>query len=655
MTATAYRSGALAVPPTQNTAPVLEFNCLYTHDLRRKQKRWQDGFLRYHTFNKRVMLYDMPRNFIGDMHWKESLLQEGDEMTLEKSAVLVQVGEEVGRTETDLTELRKSTKKPRSEVRTSPVGRSAISPGPAAQNAGAPRQLLQMKHRSLNALLGCSRGFIGKSAMPAKSPYDLKHADTENQAWADGRPPKRQRVGLSGAADAEPLKTKESPLRTHRSDEASRSKQVLPQPSTVHKFIDLCNSDEDDQSEQFLPHVSSDGLQPVSSPVRPDRLFTKKQKQARSSSPALQTYDTSTPKTKHRSAQAVSQSRVRAVNSDTSQTRTTNRKEAAQRNQSNIGPRLCLAAPKISKKKLLCQDQLFGISRRSSPLEPDPREEPTDRTLEEVSLQAQRQRRQLEERLAKIDKKHLKRLALERSMAVENTMCDVSDDEPGRLAAEPLGQQTSHQGNMTEISTSERTTASQGSQRPWREVVDRESVTKASTRSSKADSLVTEVRHVEGAPSINQGHETNEAATMTAQPSKHREKRRIGAPMRFTPAPSVTEASSAAHGHLTELPAPAVHPIQDLVPMTRKLTKPTAGSTARISPQKLANLVPAEEATPTTLLDRPAHHPESPEAREEAVPPCPPDPWSREAFDLFRWRPPDWDEETWCAREGTSV
>ena len=114
MTAAVYRTTrpSLSVPHTQNTAPVLEFNCLYTHDVRRKQKRWQDGFLRFHTFNKRVMVYDVPRNFIGDTHWKaEEAVQYGDEVTLEKDGVLVQVAESVGRTETDLTELRRSKNK----------------------------------------------------------------------------------------------------------------------------------------------------------------------------------------------------------------------------------------------------------------------------------------------------------------------------------------------------------------------------------------------------------------------------------------------------------------------------------------------------------------------------------------------------------------
>lgn len=109
---TAFFSGSAAVtasmnvPHTQNTAPVLEFRCLFTQDLRRKQKRWQDGRLKFHTFNKRIMVYDDRSNFVGDTHWREdSDFAEGEELELERSGTLVEVGECVGRRDQDLTEL----------------------------------------------------------------------------------------------------------------------------------------------------------------------------------------------------------------------------------------------------------------------------------------------------------------------------------------------------------------------------------------------------------------------------------------------------------------------------------------------------------------------------------------------------------------------
>ena len=52
------------------------------------------------------MVYDIPRNFVGDCHWlNNSDLASGDELELEGAGALVQVGEVTGSTEQDLTGL----------------------------------------------------------------------------------------------------------------------------------------------------------------------------------------------------------------------------------------------------------------------------------------------------------------------------------------------------------------------------------------------------------------------------------------------------------------------------------------------------------------------------------------------------------------------
>ncbi|KAL2812588.1 hypothetical protein BJX63DRAFT_443386 [Aspergillus granulosus] len=104
----APRPSTLTVPATQGTAPVIKFRCLFTHDMRRKAKRWQDGFLRFHTFNKRVMVYDNGGYFIGDLHYRAPEgIQDGDELELDKG-VLIQVCEPLEHTETDLSSLYKN-------------------------------------------------------------------------------------------------------------------------------------------------------------------------------------------------------------------------------------------------------------------------------------------------------------------------------------------------------------------------------------------------------------------------------------------------------------------------------------------------------------------------------------------------------------------
>ena len=46
------------IPLTSQTAPVLEFVVLWTNMKTQKNKRWNDGILKLHIFNKRVMVYD---------------------------------------------------------------------------------------------------------------------------------------------------------------------------------------------------------------------------------------------------------------------------------------------------------------------------------------------------------------------------------------------------------------------------------------------------------------------------------------------------------------------------------------------------------------------------------------------------------------------
>lgn len=192
----------LSAPPTQNTAPVYEFRCLYTSDLRRKQKRWQDGFLRFHTFNKRIMVYEAPsRNYVGDKHWRDDEdLQDGDELQLEKP-VLVQVGEQTGSTETDLTELlekrNKRNDKPAGKLTGPPQASNGITPtvnGPSTSRQPL-GQISQLRPKSLNALLGTPKGRIGRASLASKSPYELRH-DTEAPGWGFERPAKRQCLEL---------------------------------------------------------------------------------------------------------------------------------------------------------------------------------------------------------------------------------------------------------------------------------------------------------------------------------------------------------------------------------------------------------------------------------------------------------------------------
>ncbi|PGH05259.1 hypothetical protein AJ80_08367 [Polytolypa hystricis UAMH7299] len=188
------------VASSQTTAPVTKFRCLFTHDLRRKAKRWQDGFLRFHSFNRRIMVYDVTGIFVGDLHWRESgALQDGDELELERG-VLVQVGECVERSETDLTELLEK------KTRQSTTGSSPARPFSPMSRSSAPSTAGESytphpRLKSLNELLGIKKNAIGRAGLPTKSPYEERHRVTSNTPppAASERAPKRQKLNSPAA------------------------------------------------------------------------------------------------------------------------------------------------------------------------------------------------------------------------------------------------------------------------------------------------------------------------------------------------------------------------------------------------------------------------------------------------------------------------
>ena len=190
----ANHTSSLTVPNTQNTAPIIDYRCLYTHDLRRKQKRWQDGVLRYHTFNKRVMVYDVPRNYIGDTHWRDSEpVQDGDEFELDRG-VLIQVGELLGSVQQDLSELLEKRKKaPEVQTRDDSLPKqSAVNL--ARPHVSQPTQLIRPK--SLNAVLGTPKGPVGRAAVQVRSPYEQR-MEARPLASENDISAKRQRVETS--------------------------------------------------------------------------------------------------------------------------------------------------------------------------------------------------------------------------------------------------------------------------------------------------------------------------------------------------------------------------------------------------------------------------------------------------------------------------
>ncbi|POS81370.1 hypothetical protein DHEL01_v200251 [Diaporthe helianthi] len=170
--------------PAPSTATVLEFRCLFTHDLRRKQKRWQDGRLKYHSFNARVMVYDERGNSVGDMHWHgEYDFGEGEEVQLDRGGVIVQVEDLVERNETDLSELVDKRVQEKQQRQMQQLARSRASstalprslprslPRPAAV---APDSHQPPPHRPLHHVIGTPTGHHGKALVPNESPCEQR-------------------------------------------------------------------------------------------------------------------------------------------------------------------------------------------------------------------------------------------------------------------------------------------------------------------------------------------------------------------------------------------------------------------------------------------------------------------------------------------------
>jgi len=91
------------------------------------------------------------------------------------------------------------------------------------------------KHRSLNALLGTPKGAYGRSALPTKSPYEVRNTGNENE-WEDSPNIKRRKVEQTWPIT--PI-TKEVPLWARTSDarNSSTPKNKSKTPSTKQRSL----------------------------------------------------------------------------------------------------------------------------------------------------------------------------------------------------------------------------------------------------------------------------------------------------------------------------------------------------------------------------------------------------------------------------------
>ncbi|KAH7029424.1 uncharacterized protein B0I36DRAFT_325745, partial [Microdochium trichocladiopsis] len=156
-------------PPTASaasSAPVHEFICLFTHDLRRKQKRWQDGRLKFHTHNSRVMVHDEHGNTVGDTHWrKDHGLDVGELLTLDRGGIIVEVGDLVATRNQDLSELVDKRIKEKVDRLAAAAARRPNIPRPPAVGLPTPTRSMypQTSTKPLQQVVGTPTGHHGRA------------------------------------------------------------------------------------------------------------------------------------------------------------------------------------------------------------------------------------------------------------------------------------------------------------------------------------------------------------------------------------------------------------------------------------------------------------------------------------------------------------
>lgn len=242
-------------PQSQVSAPVLEFRCMFTHDCHKKSKKWHDGSLRFHTFNRRVMVYDDSKNLVGDLHYRQQEeFGEGLELRLDRP-VLVQVEEPLGQTNTDLTPLLGRHRQDPNNQSTHPTQptRATLSRTNAANS--------QLKPKSIKELLGASQGRLGRARLPTQSPFEQRQPLSAIQTPTEPSP-KRRKIGPG--KENESIIIPVQPASATIVPAASRS--VPPKPARpAAPVVDISSDEELDTGRILSPsddHPTASGRNP---------------------------------------------------------------------------------------------------------------------------------------------------------------------------------------------------------------------------------------------------------------------------------------------------------------------------------------------------------------------------------------------------------
>ncbi|KAG4304871.1 hypothetical protein PORY_001546 [Pneumocystis oryctolagi] len=98
------------------TAAVDRFKCLWTSNKHQVRKRWHDGFLHFHRFNFRAMLYDEENTLVDDLFMPKQSVISGDQIEFDHH--LVSVEDALDTIYTDISSLYVRNRNPQTDKNT---------------------------------------------------------------------------------------------------------------------------------------------------------------------------------------------------------------------------------------------------------------------------------------------------------------------------------------------------------------------------------------------------------------------------------------------------------------------------------------------------------------------------------------------------------
>lgn len=231
----------------QLRADIYEFACLYSPDVRKKRKEWRDGYVRWHTFNYRAILYDEGRKQVDSRFLPGHEVIEGESIEFDRH--LVEVNERLETTRANLEHvIRGGAVRTPARDRQSPLRNLVSASGSASRHSQTIHELYTPAPQAGRRLPKTST-FSGQplvaepralSAHVGPTPYKLVN-NTPRQIGLRRQPQRSPLVTPTAASLNEQLRISQPvPLRRCGLARAAPSRPV---PAEQHFYLDLVNDD----------------------------------------------------------------------------------------------------------------------------------------------------------------------------------------------------------------------------------------------------------------------------------------------------------------------------------------------------------------------------------------------------------------------------